>query len=165
MTNGTFIWHRRCGTDASVRPSRRADVSPFQIMFGVTPRFPLLIDARCETTQVVAENESWNSALQRRKRLVRNFERRKFDPRWRGPYFVQKMTQHSLTLKSDADREIIVNKSHVLSRIASPGCSNSLGKQLLVTKMDWAMKLLTMSLRKNSKEQQLADLSKSKNEL
>jgi hypothetical protein len=45
--------------------------------------------------------------------LVRNFARKKGEPRWKGPYPITKLGAQSLMLRTDAGRDLVVNKSDV----------------------------------------------------
>ena len=44
---------------------------------------------------------------------MRNFGRKKMEPRWRGLYLVIGESAYSVKLKTDAGREIVANKSDV----------------------------------------------------
>ena len=132
-------WYR------NTRPSRRADVSAFQIMFGVEPRLPLverLLPAVEARTQEIGE--AWTDAIKRAARerhagllkfkermreyeagrrrkdwsvgdlvLVRNFGRKKGEPRWKGPYTLLTVTARAATMRTDAGRQLVVNKSDI----------------------------------------------------
>ena len=126
------------------RPSRRADVSAFQLLYQVEPRVPMverLLPAVEERT--IALDQPWSAMLkheanrrqaallefQERMReyergrrqerqigelvLVRNFARKKGEPRWRGPYPITKVGRQSLGLRTDAGRDLVVNLSDV----------------------------------------------------
>jgi hypothetical protein len=127
----------------NARNNRRADVSPYQILFGITPRIPTLqsptreiqdknddnswgtlLRKRADLRQASMEN--WRATMReyelgRRKHawnegdlaLLRNFTRKKFDPRWRGPYLETRTGGRSVTLKTDAGREIVANVSDI----------------------------------------------------
>ena len=127
-----------------IRPSRRTGVTPYQIIFGITPRIPFMAQPENEVEAKVLDDETWKNSLKKRaesrrhgmsiwkenmrgyeqgrKRhewkendwaLLRNFGRKKMEPRWRGPYRVVGETAHSIKLKTDAGRDIIANKSDV----------------------------------------------------
>ena len=125
------------------RPPRRADITAFQLLFNVEPRLPMvakLLPAAVEMAEeigrpweelVKSERIRRKLALEANKEamrryegsrtprqagdlvLVRNFARKKGEPRWRGPYSVVEARARSLKLRTDAGRYLIVNTSDV----------------------------------------------------
>ena len=123
------------------RPSRRADVSAFQMLFGVEPRLPM-VERLLPSIRVRIDDveEAWTSALKRHAKerfegllkfkqkmreyeagrktwaigdlaLVRNFTRKKGEPRWKGPYAVTEVSARAVKMRTDAGHVLVVNQS------------------------------------------------------
>jgi hypothetical protein len=133
----TVTWFR------NVRASRRADVSAYQLLYNVEPRLPMvanLVPGLAERVEEVEEeftaavrNEGrrrmgaaqiWRERMRAYEAgrsswaagqlvLVRNFGRKKGEPRWKGPYPVTEVRARSLRVRTDAGRDLVVNQSDV----------------------------------------------------
>ena len=141
--DGDVDWDLDCrqacfGINASV--SRRLEMTPFEALFGTPPRITRYLEevnGGWEHSEKDAELALKNHYL-RRKDLddlireglgkyeneragiqlgtlvwVRNFARKKFDPKWIGPSVVVEVRKHAVKVKGESGQTRVVNKGDV----------------------------------------------------